>query len=132
MVEELIDWCGKRYSRDAFPDSFNRRLNKNKKSLRKIMKEVSSKIIDVRVRLHTENELSLNEPYKIVLRFLAEKDISNSEKEESEKILSKFVNIVEAGEEIEVIDSAILATDHITLDEFSEQKHLDFDDLSSF
>ncbi len=128
-INDLIGWCIKRYDRDAFPDSFNTRLNKKK--LRNIMKSAPDIINYICVKLTLEKNLSLNEPYEIILYFLADKDISNNESAQCEEILNQLISVIEHDNSIKVIDGKVLTIDNISLSAFMELKQLDFDDLSS-
>lgn len=83
-IKQILRWISKRYTRPAFPDSFNNRLD-NKKlenlSKEKICKKVSIVLLDV-----CDDELPKESNYKIQILIGIENDIPEQEKIQIEEL----------------------------------------------
>src|SRR5664280_2120274 len=71
-VRTLARWLGKRYTRDAFPDTFNTRLSSARGKLERLSKsDLGKAVATILVSIeHGNVELPENEPYRIVLWFV--------------------------------------------------------------
>lgn len=59
----LVQWLAHRYSRAAFPDEFNARLNKARNKLKSIHKRISPNVSALYARLHPEGEVEKDDRY---------------------------------------------------------------------
>ena len=127
-LDNLINWLTKRYDRDAFPDEFNKRLNREK--LQKLFKKHGEKIIGLFVQLNTESELSDGEIYKINLAMIIEDDLSSELQSKLQDCLEKTIDILEQSNGLKVVLYEMKTFHDITVAEFMNLKALDFDFLS--
>ncbi len=67
-VRILIEWVARRYTRSAFPDEFNRRIQKAQKGFKKVLTDNGAVISGVWLALNTFSELAPGEPYRIGVR----------------------------------------------------------------
>lgn len=132
VINNIKNWVTSRYIRDAFPDNFNHRLDR--KALKKIIEKGHRNIRAFCIRLNTNTELPIEEPYKIELILLlnAESEqISQEDLIECEKILERLVDRIQKDKNIEVLPNyCCKCPDQITLHEFDNCYELDFDYIS--
>jgi hypothetical protein len=128
-LENLITWIMKRYKRDAFPDEFNKRIQKNK--LKELLKNATQDIWRLCIQLNTYEEIPNNAVYSARLTMLVEiEDIPPDKYQDLSKILEQIVDVLEKQKKIVVQNYRIKSLSEITLAEFLLLKEIDFDYLS--
>ena len=74
----LKKWFGRRYTRAAFPDNFNKRLRRSDRLLRN---EISSHVIEIYINVE-DKELDDNIPYKPVILLVVSKDLEENTRDQ--------------------------------------------------
>jgi hypothetical protein len=131
-VRTMARWLGKRYTRDAFPDAFNDRLEVVRKKLDKISKkEISKPVTSILVLMKTGNvELPDNESYLISLWFVFRDDHVNSDllRSQAERFAQDFTDIINSCDGIIVDeDPEVRSLRDVTLEDIEVMKRLDLD-----
>jgi hypothetical protein len=130
-VRLMARWLGKRYTRDAFPDTFNRRLASAQKKLGKISKLLEAKIVDVILvsldQGHTE--LPPDQSYQITIWFVFRQISPPDDKRraQAEKFAGMFVSAVESCAGIEVREDLVKSRREVTLEDLEIMKRFDYD-----
>jgi hypothetical protein len=92
----LIEWIIKRYNRTAFPDNFNKRIDKNKKKeIQELLKNYLDDICGLYVQLSTFEELDDRENYAINLYVLVKDETNDQKIAKIADTLQKLVDILE-------------------------------------
>lgn len=129
----LISWIVKRYKRPGFPDQFNLRTNIKKKQVRDILNQEAKKSLGLFIRLQTDQELSENENYNLIVIMLVRKEMYevSSELSEIEEGFEKILKHLFEIKGIKILEgSQVLSTDDISLHRYEELRKWDFDDIS--
>lgn len=126
----LITWLGKRYSRSAFPDTFNKRTKDISKKIRNIIEKYAINSRGLYLRLNTEKELSEEEIYKLEFYLLIDPKEFEESKEQLYDGLEQIYQQLSNVPGIAIIKYALRTTQEINVYEFEELKPLDFDYLS--
>lgn len=80
-LDTLVDWVARRYTRSAFPDSFNRRLAPKHRGFKKLLEERGSVLSGVWFGLSTFDELPDSASYSVAVRLvMAPEDYENAGK----------------------------------------------------
>lgn len=126
----VATWVARRYDRSAFPDAFNLRLPKSK-SLARPLKTGGNWISALYISVNDE-ELPLNEHYKILLRALMmENDFQDpTRRAEADSCLQELAGLLDACDGIIVLEAELLSESEFTLDDVRSTKRWDFDWLS--
>ena len=109
----LADWFGRRYSRPALPDSFNRRIKSQIKLLTPLLKAHHVLFRDFYLRLSTTRELPDDEIYKLKLLLVPEADVDSKSVQEVTSELQKILSF--ASPKLDIVDVTILTDDKVTL-----------------
>jgi hypothetical protein len=130
-VRLMARWLGKRYTRDAFPDAFNRRLAVAQKKLANLGKSAEGKsVTTILISIDQVNtELPDNEDYRIILWFVF-RPLSltdDSRRAQAEKFASRFVAAICSCDGITVSDEAVKTPQEVTLEDLETMKRLDYD-----
>jgi hypothetical protein len=131
LTKKLAAWTGKRYSRPAFPDEFERRLNSAKRALAKLANNAEI-ISGIYIWLSSFDELPADQDYRVEIIATALDTVSTNREDEQRAL--KFV---------EKMEQLILKADGIVLDNIRfvpelkfpialirKYRRLDFDHLS--
>lgn len=128
VADAIVSWVTKKMLRSPFPDNFNSRINRGK--MKKILEKSHDCVKYFMIRLHTEEELSKEEPYKIAIMLIIEVDVSAEDLSKVRKMLDRIVELMSEHADIVVVSDDIETHDMVTLSEFTEYKEFYFDDLS--
>lgn len=124
----LAKWLGKRYTRPAFPDAFNGRLETQKKKLAQLSKREDGKLVTgIYMMLNIENELSSSESYEVTIWFACRTEVADDLKERVEAYATDFVAAMRACQGIEIIEHEVRAEFDISLEDLRSMKRFDFD-----
>lgn len=126
----LAKWLGKRYSRHAFPDSFNERLRAQRSKLDALSKHPWSRLVTaILLQLETEDELEPNEIYKVALWFACRpNDAEDPEsRRQIEDYAAAFANVMSSCPGVQVDDFEVRSHLDINLDDLELMKRFDFD-----
>lgn len=131
-VRLLSKWLGKRYSRPAFPDAFNRRLDKQHQRLSKLSKsEAAHDISALFVSLDGSftEELPDGSPYRIIVWIACPVDAYEDPKRRAavEVLAAKFEETLKKCDGIEVSECEVRSHADITLADLDSFAKLDFD-----
>jgi len=133
-LQDLIDWVIRRYLRSAFPDEFNRRLEGDKKRIRKLLKKHSEDIEGVFCRLDPMDcDLPPGGVYKLRLYVLISPVYYRDENylQNIDETIAKIESIVGKNRGINLIPPIEkLSLDEITVGEYRQLSRWDFEDLS--
>lgn len=127
----LSEWLARRYSRAAFPTSFDARVKPIKDKVKKCLKGVSEDIFGIYFHL-TEDEMPEGEPYKVVgFAIMLDSDFSNSTKlDRSKNAMVKLQGLLNSVQ-IEFDDDIEIVSDkEFTLKDMRPTKRWDWDVLS--
>ncbi len=130
-VRLLGRWLAKRYTRPAFPDAFNQRLEHVDKKLEALFKSRDGRVVTGIYVAVSEEEYLDERAYEIGVRITA--NIEVWEKKESLKLLQNFENrfawIVESCPGIQMLEDDIVAVpeDDLTVADLRRFKRLDKD-----
>jgi hypothetical protein len=130
-VRQIGRWLGKRYTRPAFPDSFNERIRSAQPKIASKLKSHGALITGLYLRLSTNDELPPSQIYGVDLRVTARADTLEDESLEAQLLsvvayLEKYLNGCE-GVEAEVrLDSE----GQFTLEDRRLTQRWDYDYLS--
>ncbi|HMA94404.1 MAG TPA: hypothetical protein VKP30_17050, partial [Polyangiaceae bacterium] len=126
----LANWLGKRYSRPAFPDEFNARLEAHKKRMEKISKREDGKLVTaIFVMLSTESELPVGKDYETVVWLACQAKVAKDPKlrVSLEKYAQEFADAVNACDGIKVVEHELKSEFDISLEDLRKMKRFDFD-----
>jgi hypothetical protein len=131
-VRTMARWLGKRYTRDAFPDTFNRRLSSARDKLDKLSKSEHGKSVStVLVSIEKGDvELKDDEPYRIALWFVYRGSQMHGDwrRAQAERFAGEFAAAVNSCGGIEVADDWDVRTlGQVTLEDLETLKRFDFD-----
>jgi len=135
-VRVLSKWLGKRYSRPAFPDTFNRRLDKQQQRLSKLSKneaahDISALFVSLD-RSFTE-ELPDKFPYRVIVWIACPVEAYGDPKRRAavEALATKFEDTLRKCDGIDVLECEVRSHADITLADLESFAKLDFDYRSS-
>jgi hypothetical protein len=131
-VRLLSKWLGKRYSRPAFPDAFNRRLDKQQQRLSKLSKnEAALDISALFVSLDHDftEELPDETPYRVIVWIACPVEAYEDPKRRGsvEVLAGKFEETLRKCDGIEVLECEVRPHADITLADLDSFAKLDFD-----
>lgn len=132
-MAELIKNFYKRTVRSAFPDSFNRRITKNIKQIKRVLGNEAKDSLGLFIRLASEKELPNDQVYKVLIKMLVSKTKFNDEQALRciEKGFDQIITILDKIDGVEVIEgSQVQSMDDISAHLFFELKQWDFDYIS--
>lgn len=138
-VKLLAAWIADRYTRVAFPDTFNERLSgKTGKTIEALTKKaISQHVTGVYVMMNTENELPETEPYEVLLWFACRQDIyeeSGDDLDSVRKFATEFVAALKECPGVVVLEEEdgweVRGEHHISLADLREFKRFSYDHRS--
>ena len=131
-VRVIVEWISKRYTRPAFPDEFNRRIDPKRSRLRDVLKRHAGPIDEILINLTPDGEVKPNIRYKLtVWLVMRECDYENTEKKaQAEAAVVPLETHLNSCDGIEVTECKVLRESAITLDDLRFLVPWDFDDLT--
>jgi hypothetical protein len=130
-IRLLARWLGKRYTRDAFPDSFNERLRPAQKQLEKISKSAAgAHITTIFIMLHPEDdELYDTGEYRAVLWFACRPEVFESldANVEANLFANDFCAALKSCDGIVVDEWEVRSHEDITLADLELMQRFDLD-----
>lgn len=133
-IRTIGRWVGKRYSRPAFPTTFNSRVSGGFKKFRKALEQYGAEVSGIFIYLESDRELPETEPYRIIVRIVAPRAILEDDREE--QTLLKLVAALQAAfggcPGIEMIEGIKLDSDaEFSLQDWNNTKVWDLEFLST-
>ena len=129
LLRLLVDWIAKRYTRAAFPDAFNERVDTADRKLEKLFKSpegevVSGMYLDVRGGEEREDD-----EYRVIIRVTAEEKYFHGEEPSGdlEKFEKNLARILDGCGGISVEDTRCLPESDFTVADLRRFKTLDRD-----
>lgn len=131
LLTRIRGWIARRYVREAFPDSFNKRIREAKTFVEKKQKEKSQLIVGVYLLL-TEEELNDDEAYEIAITAtMLDDDYSDpAKRKQANDYLLGLVGAFDEHPGIRVGDANVVSEDDLTVGELRDFKRWDTDSLS--
>lgn len=129
----LARWVGKRYWREAFPDSFNERLRGIANEMREVMKgEPGTRITGLYVVMSEDGELPDDVDYSFdliaTMKKAAYDDLET--REAAQETLDKFAGLLAAVEGIDLDETILQSEAQVSLHDIRFYRRWDYDDLS--
>ena len=127
FLKPLVNWIAKRYTRPAFPDAFNERVDVANKKLEKLFKSPASEVVSgIYLDVQGGEEREDNE-YRVEILVMAE-GIPGTEQRKRLEIFEKgLVEILAGCQGISVEDSRCLSESDFSVAELRRFKRLDKD-----
>jgi hypothetical protein len=115
----LTDWVAKRYTRPAFPDSFNERRGDATKKIERALKKDGKEITGIFLAISPNEECSPEEDYQVALRVAAAKATLAEKSVELQlaRTTKLIADALGACDGIEVVDHALVSEASFTLDD---------------
>lgn len=128
-LQILVEWVAKRYTRPAFPDTFNDRRASATKKIEKELKKSGKLITGVFLAIAPNGECADDESYTVALRITAAKDTLASKNIETELARSTrlIADALGACNGIEVVDHALVSEAAFTLADLRFFRRWDWD-----
>lgn len=129
----MARWAGKRYWREALPDTFNDRLSHLAADLRKLMRgQGGIDLTGLYVVLDSDEELPSGVDYNIdligTMREEAHKDVAR--RDVAQEALDRFSALVNQTDGVEVGETMLLSEGAVSLHDLRVLRRWDYDDLS--
>jgi hypothetical protein len=134
-IRDIKHWLARRYTRQAFPNEFERRISSSKSKWTRKLFAVPEKggLITAIFLLVSEDELPKEEKYKVImwLTMLPEDYNIQEKKEVVEKIAGQIADAMNNNcEGIEVVEYEVRSEANVSLEERNQLKRWDYDALS--
>lgn len=128
-LEALTGWIAKRYTRAAFPDTFNNRLKRADKALEKLFKSKKGRAVTAIFLNCADRELSEAEDYRVAIRILAPKGVWDDSlaRADVQSFERDFAGILDECSGIAVEDPRSMPEGHFSYADLREYKRLDRD-----
>jgi hypothetical protein len=139
----LVEFFGRRYDREAFPDEFERRFKRAKAKIERIVRDHLVEILDVYVTLEPFEELpaptSLEQPpdgatYRLLIYVLLSDAVVEGDPKSliliKQAIKPELRKAVKGCDGIQLDDIVFVGRSDVTLDRFEQMHRLDFDAMS--
>lgn len=130
-IRLLANWTGRRYTRPALPDEFNRRRKIVSQQVARIGREFAQEIASFYVVLNEDSELEPDESYVIFLIGTAMADVASDPAKFARA--TKAVALMAAalnGNGISVVEALAKSEDDVSLTDVREMIRLDLDYIS--
>jgi hypothetical protein len=131
LMYDLAIWRGKRYSRRASPDEFNRRMRAEEPRFRRALKRRGARIAALFL-ITQDAELPEEEPYVVALVATMRVDdyASSQQRETAFAALSQAAAFLDACDGIECEDWSLVSEADVSLADVRGMQRWDLDDLS--
>lgn len=132
-VLQLGRWAGKRYTRPAFPDEFNRRRSPALAKIRKILTRGGVNITGIYFSLDTNEELSSADPYRLIIYVTVEPSTTEdvSVLAVAASAAAELHEAMNGCENIEVLETAVKSEIEVSLFDLRYLLRADFDYVSA-
>ncbi|MDF2417283.1 hypothetical protein GWP85_07090 [Acinetobacter beijerinckii] len=126
-----VDWLAARYKRPAFPTEFDRRIDQqwNRKKRKKVVSQVSSKLIGIYAKVLPDKEISEKENYSVNLLALVVPELTVEDKSNILEVINKYKEVMIAAK-MDVVIGPTLTEDKIAVATLKQYKRFNLDDLS--
>jgi hypothetical protein len=133
LVDLISRWVGKRYTRAAFPDTFNKRCSTAAKDIRKALKQHGHLISGVFVRIDPLDEAQDDQPYSVILVLSMRPEVASDEESAAQaaELCNKLEALLAECEGVEVVHSSARSEEEISLHDLRELARWDYDYLSA-
>jgi len=131
ITKQICLWLSKRYFRAAFPDSFNKRIEKAQKAIYNKLKKNSQELTAIYISVCDE-ELLPEQNYKILIRvtMLCEAYEDPELRQNVQKIVDLMETKLNECAGIEVLDCSLVSEAQVSIDDLRFLKRWDYDYLS--
>jgi hypothetical protein len=134
-VRQIAGLFAGRYDRAAFPDAFETRFDRAKRSIRRALENNFDKIQDVLLVVDPLSELSQDEPYKLYVYILVTDSLADGPTEDFNRfqtgIAGEIRRVIRRCNGIELEKLSVCRSDDISLREFSKMRAIDFESVRS-
>jgi hypothetical protein len=131
LTAMLANWTGRRYTRPALPDSFNRRRKPAANRVSKIAAQYALDVAAFYVVLNTERDLPEGEAYRVILIGTVMSDIAGDEARFGRAVeaVAKLAKALQC-DGIEVIEAVAKSEDDVSLSDLRNMIRLELDYVS--
>jgi hypothetical protein len=131
-IKLLARWLAKRYTRAAFPDGFNERCRGVKSQIERELKAGGDLITRFYIRLDPYEELTNNQPYRVILIAAALPETCADHEKESRAfaLLMEIARLLDGCEGVEVSDASLSSEEDVSLHDLRQLEPWDFDYLT--
>lgn len=128
-VRLLSRWIARRYTRPAFPDTFNRRLETVDSRLERLFKSSEGHVVTDIFLDVADEEYASERSYDIAVRLTAKAEVWDDDGLLSavQNFEDRFIRLLDECDGISVSDIQALPEDHLTLADLRQYKRLDKD-----
>lgn len=132
IIELLVRWTAKRYTRAAFPNEFNERCRPAANRIRDRLQSKGELITAIFLELNSYEELELTQTYEVTIYATARRETCENEREEEIAIalvamLEKQLNSCDG---VEVKEADLRSEEDISLSDLRHLRRWDYDSLS--
>lgn len=130
QLRHFTRWLGKRFTRDPFPDAFNRRIDVQKKVIEKALKSANSKhVTTVLVQLSTEDELPADQDYELAIWFTCDERIfvSPAEKTKVDAFAKAYKDAVAACPGLTLREAEVKSHRDVTMEDLHFMRRFEYD-----
>jgi hypothetical protein len=133
LTSQIANWIGKRYSRAAFPDEFNKRVGTKRAAIANAVDKDHEFLRAILIRVEPQTaELPANQAYEVLLTgIMAQADYDNPVKREPcQAVISELESLLSDCDGIDVEDCRLCPDTKISLADLDYLVEWDFDYLS--
>jgi hypothetical protein len=131
-VRMLADWIAKRYTRPAFPDELNRRIDVRRDKVRDVLKKHGGPVDQILLHSTPDGEASPSEVYQLAIKLvMTDDDYSNvALKTKAQGAVLPLEKCLGECNGIKVVACDLVSESQITLDDLRYASPWDFDYLT--
>jgi hypothetical protein len=131
--DEIVLWLVKRYDRAAFPDAFNARIAKAKKSIGKALETKGEGIHEIFIAMESWDELPDGEPYRVhLVATMSTDEFGDPEsRERAQQALDVMEEKLQGCGGVEIVDAGLVSEADVSLADFRLMERFDYDYLSA-
>lgn len=130
-IYALTRWVAKRYTRSAFPDTFNERVNTVGKEFEKILKKRGEYITGLFIALDPWSELSDDEEYTVILVATVENDSRTDEQlTELYQAIDEIGSLLDTCSGLHVVEGELVFESDFSLANLRTYSRFEYDYLS--
>lgn len=132
-IDEIVSWLIKRYSRTAFPDTFDARRKKAQRPIARALQTNGKNIREVFIAMNSWGELPGGVPYQIHVVATMEADAFGdaTKRGQAQQALDVMEEKLQACDGIEIVEALLVSEANVTLDDIRLMQRFDFDYLST-
>lgn len=128
----VLDWLAKRFTRIAFPDSFNTVLKPKSNAIEKLIKKNHHLFSEILMRISPFDELETNQHYEVACFLLMEAEVYQDPKQlDDARVTAGKLEMLFEDCGIAVHECSAVSEEHLTVAEFNNLLNWDFEHLTN-